>query len=436
MIEVCVPRESVNDQYVIVQRIIFPDGALAAADEVIVEIETTKTTIEIAAPVSGIVRHTLTVGDEIPVGGVLFCVGDEKSPAAAPQPPFVASDVALHHQTKPDQAPAQTLFGPAVLSRAAEAAAQRLKIDLAPFAGRWVTESEILLGHVGQPTAESLPPKSNPTETPTFAAMAAGPRPPLAHDQVVQTKRKRAEVESLLRGAHEATTSTIGIAIQLPGARLVAPEFLFQDSISDLVIFEAARLLRQFPELNGFNIDSRAAGQYRAINFGVSFDNHRNLKVLALQNADELGLPEIQRKYLELLDLYEGNESLPGALLTTATVTLSDLSATSASFMLPLINGQQALILGIVRHHRRRFEIFASFDHRVSEGLRVTRFLEALRERLLSHFRSDIGMARNSCDACGKSMDDEVRLGGRGFVNVTLPSGDSGHLCRNCFEGR
>ena len=289
-----------------------------------------------------------------------------------------------------------------MLSRAAEGQrALRLKTDMAPFAGRWVTESDVLLGR------ESLPPIATPTETPAIPAIAAGPRSQLDHDQVVQTKRKRAEVESLLRGAHEANhMSTIGIINrQLPGERLVVPEFLFQDSISDLVVFEAARLLRQYPELNGFNIDSRAVGQYRAVNFGISFDNHRNLKVLALQDADALGLPEIQHKYLELLDLYESNQPLPVALLTTATVTLSDLSATSASFMLPLINGQQALILGIVRHHRRRFEIFASFDHRVSEGLRVTHFLEALRERLLSHFRSDLGIARNSCErVCGENQ--------------------------------
>lgn len=426
MIEVCVPRESVNDQYVIVQRVMVRDGSPAAADEVVVEIETTKTTIEIVAPISGTVRHRLAVGDEVVVGGVLFSVGDGEAATA-----LLPADT-----TSADSASAKAHSAPALLSRAAQAAARRLNTDLSPFVGRWVTESEILLGHVDQSTTAIPSPIPAKTGNPTFTDAAEGPRSPLAHDQVRRTKRKQAEIESLLRGSHAATTSTIGISIPLPGTRLVAPDFLFQNSISDLLIFEAARLLRQFPELNGFNIDSRTAAQYQEVNFGISFDNHQNLKVLALRNADVLGLPEIQRQYVELLDLYEGNGPIPVALLTTATVTLSDLSVTSASFMLPLINGQQALILGIIRRHHDLFDVLASFDHRVSEGLRVTRFLEALRERVISHFHDNDGQPRINCDACGKSIQDEVRLGGRGFIKVTLPNGDGGHLCRNCFEGR
>ena len=80
-------------------------------------------------------------------------------------------------------------------------------------------------------------------------------------------------------------------------------------------------------------------------------------------------------------------------------------------------------------------EVFASFDHRVTEGLRVTRFLEALRDRVVSHYRDGQGHARLACRTCGKTMQDEVRLGNRGMVNMTLPSGENALLCRNCFEG-
>lgn len=428
MIEVHVPRESVNDQSVVVQRVLVPDGEVAQANQVVVEVETSKTVIEVAAPGPGVVRHALVVGQEMTVGALLFTVGLAAAApvAVAPAPSAAVADTAA--------SPASTAAP--VLSRAAERASLRLGADLSRFQGRWVTEAEVVSGLVNDGAADaSLPAPALAAPALPAPAMPAA-RPAQDHDDVVQGMRKRAEVDSLLKGQHAATTSTIGIRIALPGERLVAPDFLFKDSIADLLIFEAARLLRQFPELNGFNIDARTAGQYRAVNFGVSFDNHRNLKVLSLRGADELGLPEIQRQYVDLLDLYESNRPLPAELLTTATVTLSDLSVTSVSFMLPLINGQQALILGVVRHHRRLFEVFASFDHRVSEGLRVASFLEALRERIVSHHRGSDGIARLHCDACGKSMHDEVRLGGRGFVNVTLRGGEAGHLCRNCFEGR
>lgn len=431
MIEVLVPRESVNDQSVVVQRVLLADGAEAQADQVVVEIETSKTVIEVAAPVAGTVRHRLVAGTEMPVGAPLFSVGAAMAALEA----AVAAPVSA-------EAPAEggsvtpAITEPPLLSRAAAAAAARLGTDLSRFQGRWVTEADVLGGGAVGDAAAPQPAVPLRAAAPAPAAAAAADRPALAHDEVVQNMRKRAEVDSLLKGQHAATTSTIGIRIALPGERLVAPDFLFKDSIADLLIFEGARLLRQYPELNGFNIDARTAGQYQAVNFGVSFDNHRNLKVLSLRGADTLGLPEIQRQYGELLDLYESNRPLPVELMSTATVTLSDLSVTSASFMLPLINGQQALILGVVRHHQRLFELFASFDHRVSEGLRVTRFLESLRERVVSHYRSGDGVVRLHCDACGKSMHDELRLGGRGFVNITRGDGETGHLCRNCFEGR
>jgi hypothetical protein len=66
----------------------------------------------------------------------------------------------------------------------------------------------------------------------------------------------------------------------------------------------------------------------------------------------------------------------------------------------------------------------------------VARFLEQLRERVISHHRGADGIANLSCDACGRTMRDEIQLGGRGFVSVTLRGGETGKLCRNCFEGR
>ncbi len=54
MIEVHVPRESVNDDSVIVQRVLLDKGTVIRAGDAVVEIETSKTTMEITAPVGGV----------------------------------------------------------------------------------------------------------------------------------------------------------------------------------------------------------------------------------------------------------------------------------------------------------------------------------------------------------------------------------------------
>ena len=103
--------------------------------------------------------------------------------------------------------------------------------------------------------------------------------------------------------------------------------------------------------------------------------------------------------------------------------------------MLPLINGYQSMILGVVRKSKNAFELFASFDHRISEGLLVTNFLSELKRRILSYYYLNNGVANITCHACGKSMSDEIELGYRGFIKVTLANGCDDNLCRNCFEG-
>jgi hypothetical protein len=81
------------------------------------------------------------------------------------------------------------------------------------------------------------------------------------------------------------------------------------------------------------------------------------------------------------------------------------------------------------------YSVFASFDHRVAEGLLVTQFLEELRERVHSYFLNEAGVANLRCHACSRHIAEDAALGNRGFLSVRLPSGDDVLLCRNCFEG-
>ena len=442
-----VPRESVNDQSVMIQKVLVATGSIVDADQVIVEIETSKTTIEITAPEAGVIQHALMEGQEVEVGSLLFAVGEAGSatpadPATALAPSSMSTAVQGAFECAPvsvaEPAPVMQLDQgqPPLLSKAAQRAAERLMTSLEVFAGRWVTRADIERGCPAESTVEARREKpAQPPAAPVAASAPAAPLPDMKWTVKPLSMRKRAEVENLLKGSHAETASTIGIGISLPGARIVEPSFLFRNSISDLVIFEGARLLRQYPELNAFHLDDKHSGQYDAVNFGVSFDNVANLKVLTLHNANTITLPGLHTRFSELLDLFESNKPIPAELLGTSTVTLSDLSSTSASFMLPLINGHQSLILGVVRHDAHQFEIFASFDHRVTEGLRVIRFLEALRDRVLSHYRDGKGHARLVCYFCSRSMQDELRHGQRGMLNMTLPSGETAVLCRNCFEG-
>ena len=422
MIEILVPRENVNDESVIILEVNFSSGSKVKKGDVVVSIETSKTNVDIDAPEDGVVIHQLEKGAEVDVGSLLFSLSNTQDTVTEIKEQTNNQGAELNGATQKSNAK----FSIAAIKRAKD-----LGVNLGQFDHGWVTSADIEM-HAGiaiprarlqQVVADTKPEKK---DAPVLAVSST---------KLSIPKRKQAEAKNLISGDHGNTTSTIGIEIKLLGERLVAPPYLFKDSISDLIAFEASKLLRQYPELNGSYIDEKTWSKYEDVNFGWSFDNGKNLKVLAIKHADKLSLTCLQEEVGRLLDLYDSGQTIPMELLTDSTVTFSDLSRSSASFMFPLINGHQALILGVVRKSKYVFKIFASFDHRVSEGLTVVNFLEQLKSRIYSYFVDQNGVANISCCICGKSMVEEVALGHRGFIKITMANGEDENLCRNCIEG-
>ena len=77
MIEVFVPKENVNDEEVKIIKLFFESGSKVVKGDVIFEIETTKVNVDIEAPVSGIIHHSVLEGDTMGIGKVLCVIYDE-----------------------------------------------------------------------------------------------------------------------------------------------------------------------------------------------------------------------------------------------------------------------------------------------------------------------------------------------------------------------
>jgi pyruvate/2-oxoglutarate dehydrogenase complex dihydrolipoamide acyltransferase (E2) component len=415
MTKILVPRENVNDESVVITKIHVLNGQVVKKGVVVVEIETSKTNIEIESPKDGVIKHQLILGEEVNVGEELFYVGQHDGAIV---------DLAEL------KAPLENLVDMAyIISNDARRRASELGVDVSKIDKKWISKADIEI-ESGQalvtPKSPAITNLNNSEKT----------RPTTKFKSELLSKRKQSEIKSLESGGHHSTSSTIGVEIKLPGLRLVPPPYLFRESISDLVVFESSRLFAKYPELNAFCANNKMISIYEEVNFGWSFDGGKNLKVLAVKNANTLDLVDLHKEVERLLELYESNASIPIELLTSATVTISDLSRGGSSFMLPLINGSQSLILGVVSKGVGHFSIFATFDHRVSDGLQVATFLDELKSRVLTYFiDSSSGVANLKCYACEKTMKEELRLGSRGFIKITLPSGLEDNICRNCFDG-
>ena len=416
---VIVDRDTVNDDFVVIRKVYKTHGAEVAADELVVEYETSKTAVESRAPHAGVVSIALEVGQEVAIGGLLFEVRDPT------------------HVAQPTSAPEAQVAQPESnggadeqrYSREALRVARELGVDIQSVQGNgWITAADVRrhAGGAVKPASAPAPRVTDTTQSP--------PRVGTPYKSEKLSPRKRAEVRALTAASVEATGSTIGVPVMTGGERMAPPPAIFAESIADLVIFEGARLLRSYPHLNGFCLDEARVALYEEINFGVSFDGGANLKVLTLRGADSKTLPQIQTEFTALLDVYESGKPIEEAMLTGATITISDLSNSRAQFMLPLINGLQSTIIGITRAGHG-FTLFATFDHRLSEGLAVTRFLEELAARVQSHFISRTGVSDAHCMSCAKGIAEEVALGRLGMIRIVLADGGDGLVCWNCFQG-
>lgn len=440
MSRVFVDRDTVNDESVVVRKLYKSSGESVESGTLVLEYETSKTAIESHAPEAGVLTLAVSEGDEIAVGALLY----ELSAAGAP----AHSDGLVSVATAP--APAANDSGTAVLparvilSNEATALAEELRVDVTKLSRTgWLTATDVRelagLALVTEKldvsgTVAPLPVRESRGPFVSHPAPRISGAAGVAQRPVKTSVRKRTEARTLTRANSHGAISTIGTQIRIEGRRLARPPSLFSDNISDLVAFELARLLRLYPTLNAFYVDEQQIGLYDEVHVGMSFDGGSNLKVLAIRNSDAKTLTEIQQELMSLLELYESDRPIPLELLGSATVTISDLSGTGADFMLPLINGDQSLIVGITRGPRG-FGLHASFDHRISEGLEVAKLLDELGANVASHFSATAAALDLRCSACDRAMSEELALGHRGFLKITLPDGAEGRLCRSCFEG-
>src|SRR3954452_10127044 len=76
-LRVTVDRDNVNDEFVVVRKLHKRSGESVQAEELVLEIESSKTLSEVHAPESGLLRVHSGEGDEIAVGGLLFEITTE-----------------------------------------------------------------------------------------------------------------------------------------------------------------------------------------------------------------------------------------------------------------------------------------------------------------------------------------------------------------------
>ncbi len=374
-------------------------GEPVSEHEPLIELETDKVTVEIAAPASGVLSEILTAErDEVAPGALLGRIAPSDrgaqpgGAAAAPAVPRVAAGAAAAAAPSADP----NRLSPAVRRLLAERGLTPAQVRGTGAAGR-ITVDDVL----GQ--------SGSPAEIPAGGEVAAPAEPHCGDGPGVRRvphgalRRRIAErmVASLLHTApHVTTVFEVDLAAVLEH-RQRQREVLAGRGISltltAYLVRAAVQAIMAVPEANSRWTDA-AVELYESVNFGIATAAPEGLVVPVLRSAEALDLEQTARGIEELVRRAREGGLRPQDV-RGGTFTLSNHGVSGSLFATPIIlPAQQAAILGVGKLEKRavvmdvqgedrieirpRCYVTLTIDHRVMDGERANRFMQVFTQRL------------------------------------------------------
>jgi len=363
---IVVPEMGESVVSAIVARWLKADGEAVARGEAVVELETEKVNLEVAAEAAGILAIAQPAGAEVQPGGLLGTIVE----AAAPLSPATetAAPEGTTGETRPGRAPATKAAGPP-----------------SPPEPRTLEASAVVSAPVPDASAAETPAPRSPTDA------RSEERVPMSRRR--QTIARRL-VESLRTAAVLTTFNEVDMgALQELRSRLreatLARHGLFP-GLTAFFIKAAVGALKAFPRLNA-EIQGEEMVLKHYYDIGVAVGAEDGLVVPVIRDADRLGLIEIERAVTALAQK-AADRTLTLADLRGGTFTITNGGVFGSLLSTPILNSPQVGILGLHKIEARpmvrdgqvvvqpMMYVALSYDHRIVDGREAVQFLVRVKE--------------------------------------------------------
>ena len=374
-------------------------GDAVRKDEILVELETDKVSLEVAAPADGVLDSiSAEEGATVEPGAVL---GHVTEGAVAAAPAKAAAPKAEAPKAAAAPAPA-----PAPASKPAPAAAAAA--PLAPSAQRIVAENNLDAGAIagsgkdGRVTkGDALAALEARANAPAPVAIAAAPREVHEREERVRMTRLRQTIARRLKEAQNAA-AMLTTFNEVDMTNIMALRGKYKDvfekthgvKLGFMSFFVAAVVhgLKQVPEVNA-EIEGQDIIYKNHYDIAVAVGTDRGLVVPVVRDADALSLAGVEKAIGDL-----GKKARDGALtmedLQGGTFTISNGGVYGSLMSTPILNAPQSGILGMHKIQDRPMAIGGqvvirpmmylalSYDHRVVDGKGAVTFLVHVKEAL------------------------------------------------------
>jgi 2-oxoglutarate dehydrogenase E2 component (dihydrolipoamide succinyltransferase) len=401
--EIKVPTLGESVSEATVARWLVKVGGAVAADQALVELETDKVTLEVNAPVAGVLTEIVAgEGANVGVAALLGVIAEGATAAAAPAAAAPAAAAPAPAVSAPAAAPAPTAApgANADMGPAARKAVAETGVDPAAIAGSGkhgqVTKGDVL-------AAASAPKPAAPAPAPAPRAVWApgtvGDRPRAAQEEKVRMTRLRQRIAERLKDAQN-TAAMLTTFNEVDMSNVIALRNDYKDffekkhkiKLGFMSFFVRACLqgLKELPAVNA-EIDGTDIIYKNYYDIGVAVGTPNGLVVPVVRDADKMNFAQIEGKIAEY-----GKKARDGKLsmdeMSGGTFTVSNGGVYGSLMSTPILNPPQSGILGMHKTMDRAVVINGkvevrpmmylalSYDHRIIDGKEAVTFLVRVKE--------------------------------------------------------
>jgi len=384
-VDLVVPEAGESITEVVIGHWLKQAGEWADKDEVIVEIETDKVTLELPAPEAGVIAEILKAdGADAEVGEVIGRLEPQARPDSTAKP------AAEPLQANAEPAKAGAVVMPAAQRVIAEAGLDAAKVQGSGPGGRVLKED-------AQRAAAAPAPAPEPQPEPEAAAPASagGYR---ATERVKMTPMRRTIAARLVEAQQTAalltTFNEIDMSEVMRLRKAWQDDFTKQHGIRlgfmSFFVKACVDALKRYPAINAA-IDGQEIVYHDYCDIGIAVSGPKGLAVPVIRNAERLGFAEIEQVINDFgtrardskIELHE---------LEGGTFTITNGGIFGSLLSTPIINPPQSGILGMHAIQERPIAVDGqvvirpmmyvalTYDHRIVDGREAVTFLKRVKD--------------------------------------------------------
>ena len=422
--EIKVPLISVNDTSLTVIEKNFSNGDAVKMGEVILVFESSKIAYDVEVEADGYIQYLCEIGNDYNINEVVALISDTKPEISN----FVENEVSEKNKTIPGKG--NGWEGKTIFSEPALILMSRNDIVENTFKGKDFVNANDVKAFLGLTPVNDQ--SKSLLKNRVYQKQTLFPDPSKVIVEKLSAGKKR-EIQYLSAVQSEGLTSTVNTFIETDGIFIHLNQSLkaLKNSLLPVTVYEISRLLKKYRELNAcFSGDG--ISYYREVQIGFAIDIDKGLKVLKIPADSNQTIGKVEEAILDLSGKYL-DDLLSAGDLYNITFTITDLSAESVAFFRPLVNSMNSAILAIssIDEKLNRCIFSVTFDHRVTEGKLVARFLKELKERLESYRSKQLDQV--TCFKCLKTLEED--LADVGFAQCITPKGEQAYICQSCLKG-